>query len=153
MREGTATSEDLLLIFRLNSENYGVWGCDVREVVDGSKVISIPKSTVFIPGIINRYGNILTIIDIAFLRGLPPHQIDRDSTILFLRYAHMNIGLLTKSLKAVKKTPTDLVRIQPDSSFSECENTYSKGIFQIDDVSVNLLDLEAIFKFLNEYTF
>ena len=152
MKGETPTSEDLLLTFKLNGGNYGIWSSAAREVLSVSEVVPIPKAPIFIAGIINRHGNVLTVLDVALLLGLPSLHIDRDSTVLFLKHKSMNIGLLIKSLKPAKKIPTDLTKVHSDSS-STGENRLIKGTTELEGISINLLDLDGVFKFLDEYSF
>lgn len=65
------SDEVQVLIFILNGEKYAINLFDVKEVVEASKITSVPHSPMHVRGIINLRGEVTTIINISNLLRIP----------------------------------------------------------------------------------
>ena len=150
----TFSSESLLLIFKLDKDNFGIRGEEVREVVDVSEVTPVPRAPSFIAGIINVRGKIITILDLALLLGLPPFPVDRNSKILSLEHKSVDVGILIKPLEKAKRLSSDFLKasLKPPAK-NEAKGRFIEGTIELGKIPVNLLDVDGLFKFVDEYNF
>ena len=154
VNEQTPAPENLILIFKLNGENFGVKGEKIREVLDAYTITSVPRVPSFIQGITNVRGRILTILDLTQLLSLPSFSPDRDSKILFVEDKNVDIGLMVKSLIEVRRLSVDsLKKLQKPAPERKTETKFIEGILQLDEMAINLLSLKELIRFVNEFNF
>jgi len=154
MNEQILSPESLLVVFKLNGTNFGIRGEKIREVLDIVTITFVPRSPDFIAGIINVRGRILTILDMANLLGLPSFSVDRNSKILFLENNKMDIGFMVKSLEEVKKLSPSFPGTYPGPPLDiKFKGHLIEGTVDLDNKTINLLDVDRLFKFIDEYDF
>ncbi|MCL4296880.1 MAG: chemotaxis protein CheW [Anaerolineae bacterium] len=60
-----------LLVFRLNSEHYGIDVSHVHEIYPWQQLTPIPRTPSFVAGVFSARGRILSVIDLRTFFGLP----------------------------------------------------------------------------------
>ncbi|MBC7123461.1 MAG: purine-binding chemotaxis protein CheW, partial [Pseudothermotoga sp.] len=80
----TSTLEQYVT-FILGEETYAVSVANVREIVKASKITRIPLAPAHIEGVMNLRGEVLPIINLRKLLGLPEHDPSLSKVVVLTR--------------------------------------------------------------------
>ncbi|RJQ45380.1 MAG: purine-binding chemotaxis protein CheW [Gaiellales bacterium] len=90
------------LVFRLAGETFAIEVEKAREVIRAQKLSWIPGSHETVRGVINLRGNIIAVLELALLLGLPAaEELDKDSRIIIVESEGMVVGMLVDSVDEV----------------------------------------------------
>jgi purine-binding chemotaxis protein CheW len=90
-----------ILEFKLGLEQYGIESTYVSRVCEAKDIMHLPGTPNFIEGIINIHGNLVCVIDLKCLFGLPKVVQDDLNKILIINYDDVQIGILADSISGV----------------------------------------------------
>jgi twitching motility protein PilI len=76
---------------------------DVREVIPPPRVTRVPNAQPWLAGVANVRGELLTIIDLPQLLGLPPQEFQRSRRVLVLNDAHTPAGFLVDEVAGYRQ--------------------------------------------------
>jgi len=130
-----------LLNERLFAQDIG----QVREIIQGCAITTVPHARPHIRGLINLRGQVVTILDLAVRLGMPRREDQEGSHILILKAgAGQDLaGLLVDAIGDVVEA--DAGMIEPASAnVSEAEGRFLSGVLKTGAGLLVLLDLEAI---------
>ena len=100
MNQSVENSNDPILqwvTFRLEEETYGINVMQVQEVLRISEIAPVPGAPIYVLGIINLRGNVVTVIDTRKRFGLNPHELDDNSRIVIIETDKQVFGILVDS--------------------------------------------------------
>ncbi|ACL25281.1 MULTISPECIES: chemotaxis protein CheW [Chloroflexus] len=137
------------LLFRLTNELYALPGKAVREVMRWHTPTPIPGAPPLLPGLLNQRGQILPVIDLRLLLGLPATAPDRATRLIWVHQDDIDAALLADAVD-------DLIAIEP--SLLEPPPAHLTGpaqrvihaVFRYQEQPVALLDPAAVFAFVKE---
>jgi purine-binding chemotaxis protein CheW len=121
-REKGIVEEELLAIFSLGSEEFGIPVDAVKEILRVSEITAVPNVPDYVKGIQNLRDTVLPIIDLRILMGMeelqeplqdPDRDFKRDQRILILDIAGATIGLLVDQVNQVARLPKSIIDITP----------------------------------------
>ncbi len=103
--EVTAASQDQLAVveFLLAHETYALESAFVREVYPLRDLTSLPGTPEFVVGIVNVRGQIVSIIDLKRLFGLPGKGLTDLNKVIVLHNQDMELGLLADAVLGVRR--------------------------------------------------
>lgn len=88
-----------LLKFRVGSERFAFPVEQVREVTRVPPLIArVPRSAEFLLGVMNLRGQILPVLDLRIMLGLPGGSMSAASRVLILRGPEGDLGILTEKV-------------------------------------------------------
>ncbi len=67
------------LLFHMQQEEFGIEILKVREIISAPKVVPIPKTPPHYKGVMNLRGQMIPVVDLRVLLGLPERAIDRTT--------------------------------------------------------------------------
>lgn len=104
---GEASQTDFIeaVEFELGGERYAFELRSVREVSLLRELTPVPCTPPFISGIINVRGEILTVIDIKKLFGLPEIGITELNRVIVIREGALQLGILADAIHEVRRIP------------------------------------------------
>ncbi len=105
------------VVFRLGRETYSIELIHILEVCFLKEITPIPSVPAFVLGIINFRGQILSLIDLKKLFGLPDQPPDDLARVIVLHSDTMEFGILADEVIGAKAIP--LSRIQPMKAMYE----------------------------------
>ena len=67
------------LLFHMQQEEFGIEILKVREIISAPKVVPIPKTPSHYKGVMNLRGQMIPVVDLRLLLGLPEREVDRTT--------------------------------------------------------------------------
>ena len=129
--------------FVIEEETYGVDILKVQEIVGMTKITTVPNLDHYMKGVINLRGKVVPVVDMRIKFNMPEREYDQVTVILIVEVKGREIGMIVDSVSDVVEIP--LSKIQDTPHFKASINIdYIKGIGNMDDVLVILLDVNRI---------
>jgi len=140
--------ERQFIAFTLSQEAFGIDITRVQRIAPPETITRVPRAPVFILGIMNMAGVIITLIDLSHILHLKARD-ELGQQIIILNHEDMNIGFVTGQVTDVIMTGDEslnkeMVRVgtQEDNFVSEILNT--------GDRIINILNIEKLFDFIRK---
>jgi purine-binding chemotaxis protein CheW len=139
--EAGAPREFLDIIeFNLAAETYGVESAFVREVYPLKNFTPLPGTPLFVLGIINVRGQILSVIDLKKFFNLPEKGLGQLNKVIIIRNDRMEFGILADTILDARPVPLEAIQAAP-LTVTGIGAGYLKGVT---GESVIVLDAEKI---------
>lgn len=132
------------VIFSLGEEQYGINISQVREIVRWARVTEIPQTSEHICGIRNLRGEVVPIVSLRSLFGLPRMPNDDDSKIIILEIGCSLFGAVVDSVDEVMEIASSAIQ-EPPASISGRLTSFVYGVAQATEGLVILISVEEIF--------
>jgi len=134
--------------FRLGHESFAVTILRVREVLEYLKPTRVPKTQKHMIGVINLRGNVVPVVDLRTLFGMPQGERTVHSAIIILdvglRDEQVTIGALVDSVREVIDIKDS--DIEPPPRIGMGLNTdFIKGMGRYAEEFLIILDVDKVF--------
>ena len=140
-----------LVGFGVGRERFGVDILAVQEIIRSTDVTPVPNSPSFVEGVINLRGDIIPVIDLRKRLSL---LIEGTSTeknwVLILSIGNRVVGFIVDNVSEVMKISEDNIDPPPAIVIAGLENQYIRGVCEIDNALLIILDFDSIL-FNEEY--
>ena len=115
-RSGTKTEQELrFLVFRLNDDEFALPIDDVDEVARvPDQITRLPKTPIFLEGVINLRGEVLPVIDQRRRFDMPPSPVLAGKRLIVVRTERHRAGLIVDSVSEVLRCAPDKIKPSPD---------------------------------------
>ena len=134
-----------LVGFTIGKELFGVNILMVQEIIRAAPITAVPNSPDFVEGVINLRGNIIPVIELRKRLGFTTPEISmEDSWILILDIEGRITGFIVDSVTEVLKIEESTIEPPPDIVVAGLESQYIRGVCEIDDRLLILLDFNRI---------
>ena len=133
-----------LVVFRIGEEEFGVDINQVREIVKLVSITRMPKAPVFIEGVVNLRGQIITVIDLAKRLDLPSKGRTETSRIMVVEVGGNVVGMVVDSVSEVLRLSNTDIEDTPSLIETEVHERYLRGVGKIGDRLLILLDLKQV---------
>ena len=131
------------LCFLLGEENYGVEAFQVNEIIPNQAINPVPCTPDWILGAIYFRGQILPIIDLKVLLGLPGSETSPQSRILIVQSQDISAGIKADQVYELTQIPVD--KIQPPLTVLEkIKSDYLMGEVLLNNRLIILLNLDKV---------
>jgi purine-binding chemotaxis protein CheW len=139
--------------FCLDNETYGINVMDVQEVLRYTEIAPVPGSPIYVVGIINLRGNVVTVMDTRLRFGLESIEIDDNTRIVIVEYNQQVVGMLVDAVAEVVYLRASEIDPGPNIG-DEGSGRFVKGVCNKENVLLILLDLAKLLADENwqEYT-
>jgi purine-binding chemotaxis protein CheW len=97
--------------FLLARERYAIASAHVREVYPLKNPTTLPGTPAFVLGIVNVRGQILSVLDLRELFGLPHQEVRDLDKVIIVRAGAMELGIVAEVVVGVRSLP--LADLQP----------------------------------------
>jgi purine-binding chemotaxis protein CheW len=135
--------EKKIIVFSLGHEEYGVEVEKVKTIERMQKLTRVPKTPVFIKGVINLRGVVIPVIDLRSRFGLPEKEYTDNSRMIIVSTGDIEVGMIVDSANDVTDIDTDAVE-NPPEIVGGIRAKYLDGIAKIGDRLLVLLNLEQV---------
>jgi purine-binding chemotaxis protein CheW len=141
-----AETRSKLVCFHLHGQEYAADIANVVETLVVRPVTRVFLTPAWLAGIMNLRGDVVAVLDLACLLGMPPTVLTEESRIVLTRHQGRRAGLLVDGLAELRSL--DLTRIEPPPATLAPEvAAFLRGIVTVDGGEVvRLLDLPALFE-------
>jgi len=134
-----------LVGFMIGKELFGVNILMVQEIIRAAPITAVPNSPDFVEGVINLRGNIIPVIELRKRIGFTTPDVSmEDSWILILDIEGRITGFIVDSVTEVLKIQESTIEPPPDIIIAGLENQYIRGVCEIDEKLLILLDFSCI---------
>lgn len=133
-----------ILEFIIANERYAVKVADTNEIIRVTKTVPVPKAPLYIKGIINLRGDVISIIDVGLLVDRKRRDITKEARILIVKAGNDVAGLLVNKVLGIRKIM--LSSFEPPSDLIKQKgNIFIEGIGKIDESGeiIVLMDIET----------
>ena len=141
---GKIKEEVQLVVFKIGEEEFGVEINQVREIVKLVSITRMPKAPVFIEGVVNLRGQIITVIDLAKRLELPSTGKTDSTRIMVVEVGEDTVGMIVDSVSEVLRLSTDNIEDTPSLIDTEVHEQYLRGVGKSEDRLLILLDLNEV---------
>ncbi|NQU51109.1 MAG: chemotaxis protein CheW [Bacteroidetes bacterium] len=136
-----------VLEFLLSEEKYAIDSTYISEVIRIADLTPLPCTPSFILGIINKRGQILSVVDIKKFFNLPEKGITNLNRVIVVKHNEIEIGILTDEI--IGNTTVNIQSLQKElPALNKIANNYVMGISKerliVLDIKEMLLDEKII---------
>ncbi len=136
-------SEEQMVAFKLEREEFAVSIHQVREVLKMTPVTPLPQSAQFIEGVINLRGEIIPVVDLRKRFEMPAGERNEQTRIIIVEIEDSDVGIIVDSVTEVLRLPSKAMK-PPPRSVVGTRTDLIKGVGKIDDRLLIILNLEEI---------
>jgi purine-binding chemotaxis protein CheW len=129
--------------FKLDRETYGINVMQVQEVLRYTEVAPVPGSPIYVMGIINLRGNVVTVIDTRKKFGLESNEINDNARIVIIEAETQVIGILVDSVAEVVYLKSSEIDVAPNVGNDESAK-FIQGVSNRDGELLILVDLNQL---------
>jgi len=129
--------------FKLDSEKYGINVMQVQEVLRYSEIAPVPGAPIYVLGIINLRGNVVTVIDTRSRFGLESSEITDNTRVVIIESDKQVIGILVDSAAEVVYLRASEIDIAPNVGNDESAK-FIQGVTNRDGELLILVDLNKL---------
>lgn len=128
--------------FRLAGEIYGIPITQVREIILVGNITRIPRSPPQLRGVINLRKQVIPVIDLRVVFGLPEIEIDDSTRILVVQVGSLLVGVLVDAVCEVLRIPHD--EITPPPVLREIDCRFLTGLSELNGKLIMIIDMARI---------
>ncbi len=129
--------------FTLENEIYGVNVMQVQEVLRYTEIAPVPGAPVYVLGIINLRGNVVTVIDTRKRFGLSYVEVTDQTRIVIIESKKQVIGILVDSVAEVVYLNSSEIETAPNVG-NEATSKFLQGVCNRDNHLLILIDLDKL---------
>ncbi len=133
-----------IVIFKVGDDYLSCPISQVREIIHLEKVTPVPSTPNMIKGIINRRGEIITILDLPRVIGQDTKLDENQSELMILYSEEENIGVMVSEVTEIPTIDTESVEEPSEALETPINSSYLEGIIKKDDKLVLLTDMLSI---------
>lgn len=134
-----------LIVFKIGKEEFGVPIQQVKEIIRLTPITAVPRSPVFIEGVINLRGQIVAVVDLARRLQLKPQPRCDNTRIIVLEIETNTVGVIVDEVSEVLRFSSDAIEKAPELIVTELQQKYIKGVGKLGERLIILVDLVKIF--------
>lgn len=148
MSIASITDTTQYLTFQLGEEVFALGVSNVREILEFTTVIKVPKTPEFMRGVINLRGSVVPVLDMRLKFGLTRTEKTVDTCIIVVEVSFEGentiIGALVDSVQEVFDLEPDQVEPAPKIG-TQLKTEFIKGMGKRDDHFIIILDIDKVF--------
>ena len=129
--------------FKLDCETYGINVMQVQEVLRYTEIAPVPGAPVYVLGIINLRGNVVTVIDTRSRFGLDSSDVTDNTRIVIIESEKQVIGILVDSVAEVVYLKASEIDVAPNVGNEESAK-FIQGVSNRDGELLILVDLNKL---------
>lgn len=129
--------------FKLENEIYGINVMQVQEVLRYSEIAPVPGAPLYVLGIINLRGNVVTVIDTRARFGLEPREVTDNTRVVVIESEKQVIGILVDSVAEVVYLKASEIDDAPNVGNEESAQ-FIQGVSNRDGELLILVDLDKL---------
>ncbi len=129
--------------FKLENETYGINVMQVQEVLRYSEIAPVPGAPLYVLGIINLRGNVVTVIDTRSRFGLESCDVTDNTRVVVIESEKQVIGILVDSVAEVVYLKASDIDVAPNIGNEESAQ-FIQGVSNREGELLILVDLDKL---------
>ncbi|WP_425614367.1 chemotaxis protein CheW [Anatilimnocola sp. NA78] len=117
--------------FQVGDLLLGIDICQVQEINRNLQLTPVPHAPTAVRGVINLRGEVVTVIDLRCVLGMPPAEFTRGTRNVIIKHGGEQIGLLVDNVADVITCRADSIDPIPEN-LGGLESSYFNGVFKLD---------------------
>ena len=141
----TGENDEVLqwVTFKLENEVYGINVMQVQEVLRYSEIAPVPGAPLYVLGIINLRGNVVTVIDTRSRFGLESCDVTDNTRVVVIESEKQVIGILVDSVAEVVYLKASEIDEAPNVGNDESAQ-FIQGVSNREGELLILVDLDKL---------
>ncbi|WP_339063290.1 chemotaxis protein CheW [Tepidibacillus marianensis] len=136
-------NEVKVIVFRLDTEDYGVDVQQVKSIERMEHITRVPNTPPFVKGVINLRGVIIPILDLRSRLGIADKEYDDSTRIIIVNVEEMEVGLIVDAANDVIDIPVSAIE-PPPKVVGGVEAVYIRGVAKLASRLLILLNLDKV---------
>ncbi|MFC0559936.1 chemotaxis protein [Halalkalibacter alkalisediminis] len=138
----SGTNELEVIVFQVGTGTFGINVMKVREIIQAPPVTSIPNAHPHIEGIIRLRDEVLTVVNLTKVLGLPPSENPEHDKLIVSELNQIKVAFRVQNVSRIHRISWE--QIEKPTELSQGLQNASTGIVKMDDQMILLLDFEKI---------
>lgn len=131
------------LTFILANEEYGVEILKVREIIGLMPITPVPRTPVFVKGVVNLRGKVISVIDLRMKFDMPSAEATEETCIIVVDDGQMEIGILVDKVSEVLNIASEDIEDAPSFGVN-VDTNYILGMGKASGKVTILLDISKV---------
>jgi purine-binding chemotaxis protein CheW len=136
------------LSFKMSEELFAINVSKVINILEMQHITKVPKTPVYMKGVINLRGTVLPVIDLRIKFGLPEKENTVDTSIIVLNIEKdgeiIMLGTLVDAVREVLELKDEEIADSP-SIGTKYNSGFIQGMYRMDEHFIMILDIDKIF--------
>lgn len=132
-----------LIAFCVGQQEFCIDVMMVREIRGWTEATSLPRTPLYVKGVINLRGAVLPIIDLAARLGMHGTAPTARNVIIVVQFAQRQIGILVDAVSDILMANAEDIQPLPDVT-SMLMKGFVKGLLSMEGRMVSLITLEQL---------
>lgn len=132
-----------VLVFSLGQENYAIDVAEAREVFRPERITRVPNTPDFITGLANLRGQLIPLIDIRHLIGLPTNEMSKETRAIMTDIRTAPVGVIVDRIKETREIAKEEIQ-PPLATIKGKLADFTKGEIRLATGILTLLDLNRV---------
>lgn len=146
----SGTNELEIVEFEVNDNKYGINVMKVKEIIQPMPITFIPHAHPHIEGIIQLRGEVLPVIDMAKVLGMPPSAKQSTDKYIVTEFNQQKVVFHVQNVTRIHRISwTD---IDKPSEMYQGGNNQIIGVIKINETMILLIDFEKIVVDINPHS-
>ncbi len=128
-----------IVIFKLNDEQFAVETSKVQGISDIMEITKVPKAPIYIKGLINLRGTIISLLDINMILDMGISK-ENQNNIIILNMEEEQVAITVDQVDEVLEIKEEIIERVEEQSM----NSYVKGVINFRDRVVTLIDINKL---------
>lgn len=142
--EKDTDKEIQLVVFKIDTEEFGVEIRTVQEIIRMANITEIPRAPPYVKGIINLRGQIIVVISLNAIMGMQSRELDASSRIIVGDIDGNVMGFIVDSVSEVIRLPSKNIETTPTMITNRIKTEYFKGVGKVDNRMLIILNLDKM---------
>ena len=132
-----------LATFYVGDALYGLDILKIQEINKLMETTSVPQSPDYVIGIMNLRGQIVTVIDLGHILGLPGIELSDESRNIIDNSQDEYIGFMVDRISDVMRADIEKVE-PPPSNMGGVQGKFFDGVFKTENSLIGILNVEEV---------
>lgn len=132
-----------LVKFNIADETFGIGITQIHQIIKPQEVFKVPNTPIFIEGLINLRGRVLTVFNLRKRFNMPEKENDENTKVLIVNMNDLLLGFTVDCVtEIVRIADEDIIETPP--SLKSFDKRFLSGVGKIGDKLILLLNLEKV---------
>ena len=140
---GMHVSTKQLAIFKIDSDEYGIWIEHISSIEQMLEIFKIPNSPDYVEGMVNLRGNVYSVVNLRKRFGMHCPEFNENNKIIMVKSSASISGIIVDFVREIIKVEDSNFNAEAKPK-SGLENKFICGNAVIGNRTIMLLDLEKV---------